>query len=127
MADDEDKTTLDLSELIADVGHGAANRTGTKLLTEVMQACRETGKKGKVSLTITVGAVDDLCDLKIEFKVTKPMNGVPSGSYYVTKESGISVEDPKQLTLPVPRAVPPARVIRMDPKNGGDNNGGNVS
>jgi hypothetical protein len=66
----------------------------------VINACQSNGGKGTIALTIKVGAIDGLAELKATVKVTKPMPALPGGSYFVTEQGALVTEDPRQMTLP---------------------------
>jgi len=120
VANNEAPEALDLADLIRDIGHGATNRLGSGKLAELLQACQATGKKGGLTIQIAVAAgADGIAEVAVAIKTSKPEAKLPGGSYYVNAEGKLVTEDPRQATLPLPRAVPAARVISID------NNGGN--
>lgn len=90
---------MDFADVIRDLGKGTANSQLSRMLTEVVQACRATGGKGKLVLTIAVGADDNMAELAITPKATLPHPKIPGGSFFTTKTGGLVTEDPRQLTL----------------------------
>lgn len=91
---------FDFAEWFQEFGHGSANKQATELLSKLIPACQETGKAGTLTLTIRVGAVGGLAELKASIKTTVPQSPLPGGSYYVTNTGALVTEDPRQLTLP---------------------------
>lgn len=119
MKNDDDDPALDLSDLIRDLGHGATNRLGSAKLADLLNACRATGKKGSMTIVIGVAAGQDgIAEVRASIKTTRPEPALPGGNYFVNKEGALVTEDPRQASLPLPKVVPPARVINID-SNGG--------
>lgn len=115
--DNEDNPEFDLADLIRDLGHGATNRLGSAKLADVLNACRLTGKKGRVTIDIAVAAgPDGIAEIRAAIKTTRPEAQLPGGAYYVTSEGALVTEDPRQTKLPLPRSIPMNPVIPMNPK-----------
>lgn len=111
---DEDSPELDLADLIRDLGHGSTNKLGSSKLSELLNACRLHGKKGRIKIDIAIAAgADGIAEIRASISTTKPEPTLPGGAYYVTHEGGLVTEDPRQLKLPEPRAIPQAPVIHI--------------
>jgi len=80
---------------------GSAVADASDALAEVVKAVRENGKKGKLSLTITVvplskgDAVDLVCEVAV--KVPKPNKG--SSLFFVADDGTLLRNDPRQGEL----------------------------
>jgi hypothetical protein len=91
---------FDFASWLQEFGHGATNKQATGLLQKLISACQETGKAGSIVLTIKVGAVGALAELKASIKTTVPQPELPGGSYYVTEAGALVTEDPRQTSMP---------------------------
>jgi hypothetical protein len=96
---DAEPESLDFSDVIADLGHGAANKQASRLLADLVNACEETGGKGKLVLTISVAANGGLAEIAATAKATIPQPKLPGGTYFKTKTGGLVTEDPRQTTF----------------------------
>ncbi len=101
---------FDFALWLQEFGHGATNKQLGNVTREVLQACRDNGGKGTITLTLKVGAADGLAELHASVKVSKPMPALPGGSYFVTSEGALVTEDPRQAKLPI--AHLPPRIIK---------------
>ncbi|HUS27554.1 MAG TPA: hypothetical protein VMZ53_03575 [Kofleriaceae bacterium] len=104
-----DHEKFDFAEFFAEFGKGATNRVASQRMQEIVKACSETGRKGKIVITLEVGAVGGVAELRAKISVTKPEPQLPGGVYFATEDGGLVEEDPRQLKLPV------ARVIDLQP------------
>lgn len=111
---------LDFADLIRDLGHGATNKQASKLVAETISACAATGGKGKIVMTITIGAGDGLAELAASVKATLPQPKLPAGTYYTTKTGELVTEDPRQTTFG-------AKVLAMPSVKRNPDDGGNLS
>lgn len=94
---------------------GSAVADASDALAEVVRAVRENGKKGKLTLAITVvplskgDAVDLVCEVAV--KVPKPNKG--SSLFFVADDGTLLRNDPRQgelkLTVVADQAKPAAR------------------
>jgi hypothetical protein len=91
---------FDFAEWLQEFGCGATNRKLGQVLRETVAACRETGKKGSITLKISVGAGSEHAQLAADIKVTRPEPSLPGGSYYVREDGGLVEENPKQTKFP---------------------------
>ena len=97
MTDDD----FDFGEWLKELSHGSANKQLGRALREVIAACRESGGKGSIVLTIKVAAGDGLADVAAEVKTTRPRPKLPGASYFLTDENTLVSEDPRQANLPL--------------------------
>lgn len=99
-------TELNFSDLIREVGGGDTNTTATERLHEIVLACRETGKKGSITVKISIEiSATGVVEFHPAMKHSKPESPLLSGTYYATKGGEIVDEDPEQTELPGIRAV----------------------
>lgn len=103
---------FDFAEWLAGLGHGSTNQRAGDRLREVVTACRESGGKGKLVLTLDV-SYDDLADIKPSIKITKPDRKLPGGNYFATDEGELVTQDPRQLSLPA-TVLPKPRIVKPD-------------
>lgn len=115
----------DFTDVITDLAHGQVNQQLTDGLSEVLKAVRETGKKGELTLKLTVTCVNENAVVGAEWNTKLPKPGAPTTMFFFDGEDGTAItrEDPRQLALrqlaPVPKA--PAQVTDED-DDGGDGN-----
>lgn len=114
------ESEFNFSAWLEELGHGATNARAGKLLREIVGACETTGKTGKLVLTLTVGAVGGLAEVRPTLKITKPDPALPGGSYFATEHGDLVTEDPRQGKLPL-KAIPlaPLRKLNRDDDEGG--------
>lgn len=91
---------FDFADFIKEFGHGAPNKQAGQRLQEIVQACTLTGRKGKLTMAIEVGAVGGIAELRCKISVTKPEPALPGGTYFATETGALVEEDPRQLKLP---------------------------
>lgn len=97
---------FDFADWLKEFGHGATNRQMTKLLRDTVAACKETGKKGAITLKLTIGAADNLAELAASITAKRPESSLPGGSYYVTEDGGLVEDDPRQQRFPTKILAP---------------------
>lgn len=91
----------DFAELLTEFGHGAANRKLTDSLRELVAACKETGRKGSLTIKLAVKADGKMTSVGIDVKTTKPEHALPGEIFYATDDGGLTREDPRQRSLPL--------------------------
>ena len=97
--------------VLTQLRRGAAVVDASEGLAEVVKAVRENGKKGKLSLTITVvplskgDAVDLVCEVTV--KVPKPNKG--SSLFFVADDGTLLRNDPRQGELKLTVLAAPAK------------------
>lgn len=114
-----DAEPFDFSTFLSEFGHGATNRVASERLQEIVQACAQTGRKGKLTVTIEVGAAGGIAELRAKISVTKPEPALPGGTYFATDTGSLVEEDPRQLKLPVGRVIETAPVRTITSIDGG--------
>lgn len=105
---------FDFAEFLAEFGKGATNRVASQRLQEIVKACAETGRKGKIVITLEVGAAGGVAELRAKISVTKPEPQLPGGVYFATDNGGLVEEDPRQLKLPVAKVIDIAPVKNIN-------------
>lgn len=118
MAQEHDPEAIEFADLIKEFAHGSTNRMATERLREIVKACRETGKKGAIKLTLGVSVNQGIVEVKAQITTTKPEPALPGACYYATDEGGLVDEDPRQLKLPAKVIDAPAQLKTI---NGGNN------
>jgi len=115
---DEKNPALDLADVLRDLAHGAANRQGSAKLTELIQACKSTGKKGVLTIKLGIGVdpVTKIAQFAAAISTTRPEPTLPGGMYYVTNDGTLVTEDPRQLKMEVTQ-LPAQNVVSIT--NGG--------
>jgi hypothetical protein len=96
----DEKEAATFAEMLAEMSHGEVDKLATKKLREIIQACKETGKKGSVTITLAIGSDPRLCEIAASVKTTKPEPKVPGQTYYTDEDGNLHNEDPRQMKLP---------------------------
>jgi hypothetical protein len=112
-----DHEEQEFSDFLAEFGHGVTNRTAAQRLREVVQACRETGKKGSVTIKIDVAVSGGLAEIKATVKASRPEGTLPGGMYFATDDGELATEDPRQTKLPLKVIDAPSKNLRTIPLN----------
>jgi DUF4097 and DUF4098 domain-containing protein YvlB len=86
-------------ELLESIGYGALLQKLDQNLAEISGAVEETGKSGKIALTITVKKAGELARVSGDVKVTKPQHGTPEGIFFFGPDGRLTQEDARQLKL----------------------------
>lgn len=97
---------LVFSQTMAQMRNGRFDEDATEKLAEVVRACRETGKKGKLTVTLVVEANGDN-GMKIDCRVVPILPQVSSGEalMFDDEDGGLHRQDPGDLFNQRPRAV----------------------
>lgn len=102
------------SEILAEVSGGDVDKEIAVQLAETVQACQNSGKKGKVVLTINVAPGPKMIGLSVDVKATKPRPTLEAALMYTDEKGSLFVENPRQGKLfDGPKVV--------NPTNGGEN------
>lgn len=117
MSQSNEAVEHDFADLIKEFAHGSTNKMATERLREIVKACRETGKKGAIKLTLGVNVQQGIVEIKAAISTTKPEAALPGACFYATDEGGLSDEDPRQLKLPAKIIDAPAQLKTI---NGGN-------
>lgn len=112
MADQKpaERTIRPFAAVLQDIAAGRLHDRLSEQLADLTAAVTDTGKKGTVTLTITVapvkaGVTDTLIVTgKTVAKIPEDAAATPSSVFFADAAGNLSRNDPKQLTLPL-RAV----------------------
>jgi len=86
-------------ELVDAIGHGSLRTKLENQLGELTQAVRETGKVGKLALTVTVKPDGEFAGVSADVKMTKPTHSVPPSVFFWDDDAGLSRSNPRQLAM----------------------------
>lgn len=114
----DDPVIRPFAEWLREQADGRTHNELGETLHELVGRCRDTGKKGSMSLTITVEpskSVDGMFVIKDAIKSSPPEFDRPASVAWTDSEGNLIRNDPKQLVLDGLREVPPPGV---DPKTG---------
>jgi hypothetical protein len=99
---DEPDVARRFIDWLAEQRKGRTQNELTDALHNLIEACKDTGKKGSVTLTVSVkpegGRMVMISD-KIDTKLPKPDRD--SALFYVTDDNELSKDDPDQRRLPL--------------------------
>jgi hypothetical protein len=88
-----------LSDVISEMAYGEVDRQAGGALRRVVEACLQTGKKGKISFSIEVTPEDNMVSLASKLAATIPHPSAPSTTFFVDGQGDLTQDDPRQLTL----------------------------
>lgn len=97
------------ADWLREQSHGKTHDELGEALYDLVQRVRDTGKKGSVSLTVTVAPMDkDVSVLVVsdEIKLRLPEHDRKASLFYPDKTGNLSRTDPGQLTFESLREVP---------------------
>lgn len=118
MSDTIEPVIRPFSDWLREQSHGKTHEEMGEGLYDLVQRVLDTGKKGTLSLTITVAPMDkDVSVLVVsdEIKLRLPEHDRKASLFYPGKDGNLSRTDPGQLTFESLREVPPPNV---DPTTG---------
>lgn len=118
MSNNPESKEFNFAEFFEEFGKGATNRVASERLREVVKACAETGRKGKITITLEVGSAGGVAELRAKISVTKPEPALPGGVYFATQDGALVEEDPRQLKLPVAKVIDIAPVKNINKEQG---------
>lgn len=110
--------TRPIVDTLRDLRQGAVLDEASEELHRIVQAVRDTGKAGKLTITLTVKPFDKNADiLNIEDKVVAVVPAPVKGGtvMFATAEGNLSRRDPRQGELPI-AAVPKPQVEERLPE-----------
>lgn len=90
------------TDVLSTMRGGAAARAADDLLKKVVQAVEATGKSGSVTIKLQIGKMkggDTELEVKAKLAHSLPVEDIPVGFYYPTKDGSLVREDPRQLEL----------------------------
>lgn len=96
------KEFQDLSDILKRIGDGTADSDAGRAIREVVAACLETDKRGKVTITVDVVPdlnISDAVILSAAVKSAPPRVTAPKSRFYATPGGGLTRHDPEQMTL----------------------------
>jgi hypothetical protein len=99
----------DFADIIKEFAHGSTNKVLTERLKEIVNACRETGAKGAITLKLSVDIKQGIAELKAAISVKKPEPALPGQHFYATDGGELVDEDPRQLK-------PPSKILDVTTK-----------
>lgn len=88
---------------------GKTHEELSEALYDLVARVRDTGKKGSVSLTVSVGTLkgdDSVLVVSDEIKLRLPEHDRKASLFYPDKDGNLTRRDPNQLTLDGLREVP---------------------
>lgn len=86
-------------EFITEIADGDLERRLTSELAEVVRAVENTGKPGKLQVSIVVGTDGDMIRIVADTKLTLPKPPVAGTQFYKDHAGGLHTENPKQVKL----------------------------
>lgn len=121
--DGDGKHTRPFAQFIREVQNGRTHDEATEKLAELVEAVRETGKAGKMSLTLTVKPMKGNVDVLLveDSLVSKPpLHDRKASIFYPDKSGNLTRTDPNQLTFDEPlraAADPSSEPVRTRKEN----------
>lgn len=96
----------DFIKVLVELRNGAVAIEGSEKLTEVMKAVMDTGKKGKLSLSIDItpskwtmsGGVKEV-EVLAKYVIVEPAHDPAKTTFFTTKEGSLTREDPNQTAM----------------------------
>jgi hypothetical protein len=96
-------TTRDFCQILGDIRNGGAVDELTDNLRELVEAVRDTGRAGKLTLTIAVkpASSGDTHVLTVEdqIKITKPLEKKGAAVFFANTNNDLTRNDPRQPEL----------------------------
>lgn len=105
---DDDVQTRPFADLLQSLNKGRVHSELSDQLQQLVAAVRETGKKGSISLTLTIAPVpksDGLYDVADNVVMKAPRPARKSSFFYATDEANLVRNNPNQDELPGLRGV----------------------
>lgn len=94
--------TSPFDTVLSELGRGVVLDTLTEELAAIVLAVSESGKKGKLVLTVTVAPNGETVVLSGDVKSTRPRAPAPSSLFFTSADGSLHRHDPKQPSLPLP-------------------------
>ena len=98
-----------ITQTIADIRRGALNQEAAEDMTRLIQAVKETGKAGKLTITIDVKPLanhDGAVTVRGKSTVTLPRTESKDEVFFTTDTGELTRNHPKQDDLPGLKVVP---------------------
>lgn len=89
------------AEFLATLDFGEVNKEATDALQDLVQACGDTGKAGKITITLAMKPIGRTGQVEVETNVVLKAPEAAKGKMilFVTPENNLQREHPKQSTL----------------------------
>lgn len=91
-----------ITDVLREIRGGAAVVLASELLAEVVQAAIETGKKGELTLKLSIEPDEqdgNQIVVEADVKAKKPHRSVPTSVFYADREGGLHRVDPRQREM----------------------------
>lgn len=115
MSDPQQGCTRPFAAVFGELNRGRTAVEAAGALQELVEAVTETGRKGSLTITLTVAptGAGNAVQIGDEVKLKKPAFDRAASLFYVTEDHNLSRTDPNQLELPL-ASVPgvPASIAR---------------
>lgn len=111
--------TRPFASFVRDLARGATHDELSVMVQRLIAACRETGKKGSLTLTLTAVPVkgdDRQIQITDTIKVSLPEFDRAPSTFFADDDNNLRRDDPRQMTLPLVKEVPPPAGV--NPKTG---------
>lgn len=103
---------MNVTDIIDQMSAGMARNRLEEALAEVIEAVKETGKKGEVTLKISLKMNDALTvTASPVVKTTLPTSDLGATTFYVDGQNKLSRRDPRQRDLPLKEIEQNTRVV----------------
>jgi hypothetical protein len=116
-SDDEAVQTRPFADVLQSLNKGRVHSELSDALQQLVAAVKETGKKGSISLTLTVAPVpksDGLFDVADNVVLKAPKPARKSSFFYADDEANLVRNNPNQDELPGVRVVDSTAPLRKD-------------
>jgi hypothetical protein len=110
MTDKTDVTIRPFGDWLAEQAKGKTHAELGEGLHDLIARVQDTGKKGSITLTVTVEPMKQdgtLLVVSDEIKLKLPEYDRPSGVFYADKNGNLTRDNPDQMTFESLREVPP--------------------
>lgn len=97
-----------VTDVLATMRNGAADRAASEILAKVVQAVEATGKKGSVTIKLDINMLkngDGEKEVKATISHKMPSEDIPVGIYYSDEEGQLYRDNPRQITMELDSTV----------------------
>lgn len=111
---DDDIVVRPFADWLREQSNGTTHDELGEALYDLVARVRDTGKKGSLTLTITVGLFDKGADVLVvsdEIRLKLPEHDRKASLFYPDKVGNLTRTDPNQLTFESLREVPGTGVV----------------
>lgn len=93
----------------ADLEKGKAASDISDALTELVAACKDVGKKGELSIKLTLRpGGDDTVRFAVEFNAKTPKRDRKETTFFVTEDNQLTRDNPKQAEIEFNAVIVPS-------------------